>query len=213
MIHACGDSHIGFFAEGGQDRWREETGTKGIPYIGEYDPNWRTVHLPGLLAHSFKPGRWEFDWVNRNLPEGAKVLMVLGEIDCRKHILKQAAKQGRPWIDILNELMDGYLAALDILAKRYAIAVWAPHLAVKEEPDGFPLMDRLQVVFAFMRALQVRCPDHGFPVFALPQEPATVVPIENMSAFVRTLFHPDFTHLSTVPREWVVNDILKWGNS
>lgn len=162
---------------------------------------WRTVHLPGLLAHSFVPGRYEFDWVMRELTPGSDVLMVLGEIDCRRQLLKRAKKLGRPPREIAVDLVARYGASLALMASRYRIAVWGPHVALKD--DGFPYEARRTVTLNFNGLLCQWCAEHDVKFFSMAERLVTMTREDALP-----YFYSDESHLGIKARELAPLDAI-----
>lgn len=125
-IYCLGDSHVSFFAgeDAIQPGWPERAADR-LPWF-------RVFHLGPTLAFSLsKPntttrGRERlFEVLEQAVPAGARVLLCFGEIDCRAHILKQAAKQGRPMEQIVATCLDSYFQAVrEIQARGYEVIVY-----------------------------------------------------------------------------------------
>lgn len=125
-IYCIGDSHVSFFAG-------EDTIQPGWPErAADQLPWFRVFHLGPTLAFSLsKPntttrGRERlFEVLAQAVPAGARVLLCFGEIDCRAHILKQAAKQGSPVDKIVATCLDSYFQAVrEIQARSYEVIVY-----------------------------------------------------------------------------------------
>lgn len=126
VLYCIGDSHVSFFA--GEDvvqpAWPERASDR-LPWF-------RCFHLGATLAFSLsKPntttrGREQlFDVLDRVVPPGARVLLCFGEIDCRAHILKQAARQGLPVETIVANCLDSYFKAVrEVQARGFEVIVY-----------------------------------------------------------------------------------------
>lgn len=125
-IYCLGDSHVSFFAgeDAVQPGWPQPAADR-LPWF-------RAFHLGPTLAFSLsKPntttqGRERlFAALAQAVPAGARVLLCFGEIDCRAHILKQAAKQGRPVAEIVATCLDSYFQTVrEVQARGYEVIVY-----------------------------------------------------------------------------------------
>ncbi|MGC3960873.1 MAG: hypothetical protein QM813_23950 [Verrucomicrobiota bacterium] len=125
-MYCLGDSHVSFFAgeDAVQPGWPQPAADR-LPWF-------RVFHLGPTLAFSLsKPntttqGRERlFEALTKAVPAGARVLLCFGEIDCRAHILKQAAKQGRPVADIVAACLDSYFQTVqEVQARGYEVIVY-----------------------------------------------------------------------------------------
>lgn len=125
-IYCLGDSHVSFFA--GEDTiqpgWPERT-VAGLPWF-------HVFHLGPVLAFNLSRtgttmrGRERlFEVLEQVVPSGARVLLCFGEIDCRAHILKQAAKQRAPMEQIVANCLDAYFHAVrEVQARGFEVIVY-----------------------------------------------------------------------------------------
>jgi hypothetical protein len=112
-LYCIGDSHVSFFA--GEDTIQPSWPTQAAQRL----PWFQAFHLGPALAFSLARantatrGREQlFEILTHAVPPGARVLLCFGEIDCRAHILKQAAKQGLPPDQIVAHCLDSYFQAV-----------------------------------------------------------------------------------------------------
>lgn len=83
MIYCIGDSHINIFS--GSDIMANQFSMTGsLPYF-------RSCWISAVLAYNLIDNS-NFFTIIESLPESSKVLLNLGEIDCRMQILKQSEK-------------------------------------------------------------------------------------------------------------------------
>lgn len=125
-IYCLGDSHVSFFA--GEDKIQP-----GWPQrANECLPWFRVFHLGPALAFNlsrsgstFQSRERLFAALTQFVPAGARVLLCFGEIDCRAHILKQAAKQGLPVEQIVANCLDSYFQAVrEVQARGFEVIVY-----------------------------------------------------------------------------------------
>jgi len=97
LIYCIGDSHASFFA--GADRIQPNWPTAADGYL----PLFKVLKIGSSLAYSLSVegsrtrGReLLFEVLETSVPQGAHVMLIFGEIDCRAHVLKQAARRSVP---------------------------------------------------------------------------------------------------------------------
>jgi len=126
VIHCIGDSHVSFF--GGQDviqpGWPERS--------EDLLPCFVTHHLGGALAYNLTRtgtqmrGREKlFEVLEQAVPPGSNVLLSFGEIDCRAHVLKQAAKRNVAVETVVAECLDHYFQVVrEVKARGFQVIVY-----------------------------------------------------------------------------------------
>ena len=168
MIHVIGDSHVGVFAGLWQPHfpvWPER-----MPVLV---PGFAAVHLgPALAYHLVEPEAWSranlFHALG-DVPAGAAVLLVFGEIDCRAHLLWQAERQRRAPAELAAECAERYLrAAAEVRALGYRVMLWGVVPSARDgahAPLDFPAMgtcrERNAVTRSFNAALAALCRPAG----------------------------------------------------
>lgn len=125
-IYCIGDSHVSFFAGSDviQPVWPQRSQDQ-LPWF-------RTFHIGPVLAFSLSRagtstrGREQlFDVLESAVPKGARVLLCFGEIDCRAHLLKQVARQGRGIEQVVADCLDAYFSLVaELQARGYAVIVY-----------------------------------------------------------------------------------------
>lgn len=125
-IYCLGDSHVSFFAGADviQPAWPAPAATR-LPWF-------RVLHLGPILAFSLaRPNTRErgrerlFAALERTVPPRARVLLCFGEIDCRAHFLKQAARQGRPVEAIVTDCRAAYFHVVqDVQQRGFEVIVY-----------------------------------------------------------------------------------------
>ncbi|MGE0364314.1 MAG: hypothetical protein AB7Q00_01040 [Phycisphaerales bacterium] len=108
-VHVIGDSHVSFLA--------------GLPGLVPEMPAKAACAIPGVcvhrtgqfLAHSLATPRHRVRTMIRRALDSAapndRVLMVFGEIDCRRHVSPQATQQGRTIESVASDLAARYAKA------------------------------------------------------------------------------------------------------
>ena len=138
-----GDSHVNFFS-----------GNELLAYtsIG-YDMHWcktinnipvTALHVgPGLAYNSCKYGttsrfleKTEF-LLDNYIKKGTKILVTLGEVDCRAHVIRQSIKQGRDYHEIIEDITGNYIRYLKMVKERgYMVGCWGP---VASQSESVPI--------------------------------------------------------------------------
>jgi len=138
-----GDSHVNFFSGS------ETLNFHGIghdinccPQIN--DANFSVLHLGPCLAYQcIEPESSTNFWDKLNylldnfIQPGSTLILCLGEIDLRAHVLKQAQKQGVTPEAIVDEIIERYSVLLGLLQQNgYTVYAWGP---IASQPDSCPM--------------------------------------------------------------------------
>lgn len=125
-IYVIGDSHVSMYS--GWDRiipkWPEENFVRcRLPYF-------QAIRLGPVLAYNLceygkaSLGRERLMLALSCIPASSKVLLCFGEIDCRAHLLKQAAAQYRSVDDLVKECVDRYFGVVtEVREKGFEVLV------------------------------------------------------------------------------------------
>lgn len=145
-IYCLGDSHVSFFAGADviQPAWPAPAATR-LPWF-------RVLHLGPILAFSLaRPNTRErgrerlFAALERTVPPRARVLLCFGEIDCRAHFLKQAARQGRPVEAIVTDCLAAYFHVVqDVQQRGFEVIVYNAIATRLRTPPASPAGGRLR---------------------------------------------------------------------
>jgi hypothetical protein len=159
-LHCIGDSHASFF--GGEERMQPTWPRFSRDRI----PRVRSYRIGPALAYNLTKegtasrGRERLLEVLDTLPHGARVLLCFGEIDCRAHLAKQAARQQLPLADVVAACVARYLeAGAQVGARGFRVGYWqVPPPSLENIPDGeFPIEgsfeERLAITRGFNRLL------------------------------------------------------------
>ena len=179
IIYAFGDSHISFFG----DYYREEgLGSKVFDYANNIyyiEPNitpFFPFHIGPALAYNLNKygtktaAREKIEYlINNFIPPNGRLLFCFGEIDIRVHVIKQSEKKKVPVIDIIENIVDNYMAFLKSLKGGHEIIVWG---SVAQQSDDIPIdvnyprygsmISRNQATELYNKILKVACDENGF---------------------------------------------------
>jgi hypothetical protein len=126
VIHCIGDSHVSFFS--GQDVIQP-----GWPACSQdLLPYFVTHHIGPALAYNLprvgtqtRGRECLFEVLEQAVPPQGKVLLCFGEIDCRAHILKQAARRNAPVAQVVDECLDSYFQVVrEVQARGFEVLVY-----------------------------------------------------------------------------------------
>lgn len=168
MIHVVGDSHVSVFAgvPGLQPAWPVRV-REGLPGV-------ESVRLGPYLAHSLtRPGhgvRRKLRGALSGVGRRDVVLLSFGEIDCRCHVVPQAARQGVSIERVASELARAYVRAARALVREGTLAFLAaspPSAGLRAQGPWSPkgsLRERARAARAFNEALTVAAREAGCAV-------------------------------------------------
>lgn len=211
LITCIGDSNTMFFAGAERLRfiryrrsalWKPHWINRGLDLL----PCFRAFHIGPTTAWkagdkgSSTRAREKLEiLLKKDVKPGGKVLLSIGEIDCRIHMAK-TIKAGKSSIeDAVEKTAAKFIKLLVELKERgYRPALWAlPQIVPKDEKlssPTFPFVGsyelRRDITYAYLERLKAHCGENGIPCVSIlgmyhpPMEKAT-----------REFFH-DGTHLS-----------------
>lgn len=157
-IYCLGDSHVCLFS--GQDAIQPGWPTRSEDLL----PFFVTCHLGGVLAFNLprtgttSQGRENlFAALQETVPAGSTVLLSFGEIDCRAHVLKQAANRSVPLETVVAECLENYF---QVVREVQAL--------------GFPVIVYNAVPSAIPRARKATNDDDYIAIGSLPERNAAI---------------------------------------
>lgn len=178
IIYCVGDSHISFFAGANkiQPLWPRPS--------KDLIPFFRTFRIGAVLAWSL--GGWGSKnrgreicaaLLDRGVPEsekqippGSRVLLSFGEIDCRCHVVAQAAKTNSSIETVVNRLAERYCGFIEEVASwGYRPIIWNVIPSSPDETGGtrdYPIVgtcrQRNEATRLINGILEAWCADKGF---------------------------------------------------
>lgn len=176
-----GDSHVNFFS-GNEDLNYLPLGN-GInlcPSVGSSP--FTVLYIGSSLAYtcnepdSTSGFRRKFQYLTETfIHPGARILFSLGEIDLRAHVMAQTEKQKRSYKEIINDILDRYLAFLrEIRRAGYSVYCWGPIASQKDsapETPAFPRVgtekERNMATAYFNEQLENLCKKEEIPMFSI----------------------------------------------
>ena len=146
-----GDSHVNFFS--GNETLNYYPISQGInicPNVNETSPFTVLYMGPALAYNCCKPDSSSGFYENmlyltkHFIHPGARIIVSLGEIDLRVHVFKEAPKQKRSYHEIIDSIIDNYMAFLKFLhSEGYKLFCWGPIASQKDDSPQNPAFPRL----------------------------------------------------------------------
>lgn len=171
-LYCIGDSHVSFFSGSDtiQPPWPARS-DDGLPWF-------RTFHVGPALAFNLNRtntttcGREKlFEVLEQAVPPGSNVLLSFGEIDCRAHVLKQAAQRGLSVNQVVQQCLDAYFQAVqEVQARGFKVVIYnaAPsrsHTSRKNRDDDYVAIgswrERNAAIREFNAGAKERCAKVG----------------------------------------------------
>lgn len=204
MIHAFGNSHAHFFTG-------ENPGQTGISRVkNPIFQSYSTV-LGACTAWKFKEKYWPElkNYLNNYVDiKKDKLMLVVGEVDCRVHIPKQSEEQNRTTADIVEECVYKLFDAYRILRQKgYSLIAWGGHPTTNDGPIyekekiiyGQPALRR-RVVKEWDTTMQSYAQEAGIPYLsAIPL-------LLNKDGSTKMEYYTDYCHLN---HKLLFRDIVK----
>lgn len=175
VIHCIGDSHVSVF--NGKDIISD-----GYPCPHDSIPYFRTYRLGPYLAYSIgnenHGGYQKLLSILRGIPVGSYVMLSFGEIDCRRHAVRQAELQKRDISDIVKECAEVYFkSVLRVRQLGYQVLVWAAvptcnfnnATFVENDDWGYygTYVERNKATSTFNLTLKKLCKDNDAPFISI----------------------------------------------
>ena len=142
-----GDSHVNFFSG---NELLTFTAVGHEINLCPSENRFTALHLGPCLAYTcnHEDSSTGFSKKTRFLLEhfirpGARIIVSLGEIDLRVHVLRQAAKQGRDYTGIIDDILKNYMDFLGTLKEKgYTVFCWGPIASQKDDTPQDPAFPR-----------------------------------------------------------------------
>lgn len=147
-IHCFGDSHLESLIQTRPDIFVKHAITSKTAY-----------KIGSMITDYF------FSRILADIPDGSKVLVSFGEIDCRCHIMRFVRESNRSVAEVASVNISQYKKILDHLQKKYALAVLAlyPSYLYPYDPSDVPILHEgtfeevLEVKRIFNEQLEALC--------------------------------------------------------
>jgi len=175
-IYVIGESHTNFF--GGNEFLQFKPYKNGVEKVTQLLDCFTPYHLGPVTAYnavnssSQTKGFEKIQWLLRKkiIPSKSIILLSLGEIDIRCHVIKQSEKQNKSIEEIIDIILVNYLQLIKYLQSRgFKIITWGPIASQKDDwtnnPDYPKVGSELQRNYAteiFNAKLEALSQKNGF---------------------------------------------------
>jgi hypothetical protein len=205
MIYCIGNSHVNFFTDTHPGAWGEwKSGNNdvfksyGIGPVIAY--NFTTNHLPKVMQAISSIDGFNF--------EKDYIMLVVGEVDCRWHLPKQANEQKREVKDVVEECVDRFFISMSMLLEQgYNVVGWGSHPSTVEghcdnlsQPIFGDCKTRNMISVHFERHYRQKCLENNIPFISILND------IIDDNGITRMEFFLDYCHLKTSP---MINHVLE----
>ena len=126
LIYCIGDSHSSFFS--GVDRMQPKWPAQAEACLSLF----KVFRIGPSLAYNLAiegsrtKGRERlFEVLDTEVPKGSYVMLIFGEIDCRAHVINQAAKRSITIEEVVHSIVEAYSGVIDeVEALGYKVIVY-----------------------------------------------------------------------------------------
>ncbi len=196
VIHCIGDSHVDFLS--GYNNIQPEWPLLHHDRV----PLFKTYRLGAVLAYTISKkgshGHEALHSLLTTIPPKSYVMLMLGEIDCRVHLIKQAKSQKKPVSVVVKKCVDNYFSSIEEIKNAgYQIIVWGviPSTRFEVQDDSYPTVgtcrERNEVTKLFNLHLEAKAKSKNLPFLSLYNDLVDADGLTNMKYFI------DLIHLST----------------
>lgn len=191
MIYVFGNSHAQFFTNSTPSRSGE----------GENrSEHFRSFSLGPVIAYNFFEHHYPtMIQIMNDLPITEKdyVMIAVGEVDCRWHLLAQADKQSRDVIELTHECIDRFFRAhLHLKENGYNVIAWGGHPSTKntfgnvpEDPVWGDCLTRNRVSLAWNDYLEKKSKEADIPFVSIIRD------LINVDGITKMEYYIDYCHL------------------
>lgn len=201
-IYAIGNSHVNIFASG-ESSFQvpgESKGFKSYPIGPTIAYNFTQNHLPIVLK----------TLMENKVPLGSKVLLVVGEVDCRWHLPYQSALQKRSTSSIVAECVERFMGTFDALQEvGYQPCGWGghpttdgPHNDDQNQPVFGDMLYRNAIAWHWKETIKNWCKNNNWGYYSIFEK------LVWADLTTRTEFMQDYCHLSTSKVRPFINEVF-----
>lgn len=185
-VFVIGDSHTDIFNGNTFDK-KKNLATKEKRWFlcANYEkaPDIVTYHLDAVLAFTANnqnstlrcKEKVQYLINNGYLPRGSKIVISLGEIDCRVHVKRQAELQGINVSKVLDNIINNYFSFIFWLqSESYKVVVYGPIAQQKDScllDPAYPRygteIERNKIVGQFNEKLKIACKNKNIGFFTI----------------------------------------------
>ena len=150
------------------------------------------------------------------LISGSKVVLSLGEIDLRCHVIKQCEKQKCSYEQIVNNILDNYFVEVDSIIKRgFKVYLWGPIASQREDctigeyyPRVGSEIDRNKATLYFTRQAEKRCAERNIMFMSIFEKMISSTFETNDYYLSSDKCHLSQNALELAKEEWTKNNLV-----
>lgn len=192
IIHCIGNSHVNIFK--GID---EIFGDDMLPLFKTFDTGPTIAY--NFYQHHYYPKAIKYIVDNVNVKDDY-IMLIIGEVDCRWHIPKQAELQNRNITDVVIECVDRYFKCfLDLKNKGYKVIGWGGHPSTTaghnddiHAPVYGECVLRNKTSLLWNSYLEEKCKQHDVPFISIIHEL-----IDKDTGLTKMDYFIDYCHLKS----------------
>lgn len=194
MIYVFGNSHAHFFTDSTPSRYGE----------GEHHGDcFRSFSLGPVIAYNFYEHHFPLmiDWMN-GLPitKDDKILIAVGEVDCRWHIPKQANLQKRDIEAVTKDCIDRFFRAhMHLRDNGYNVIAWGGHPSttsghsdVEHSPVYGDCLTRNKTSLFWNDYLEQKCKENDINFISIIRD------LINVDGLTKMEYYKDYCHLDSL---------------
>lgn len=193
MIYVFGNSHAHFFTDSTPSRSGR----------GEYvSTHFQSYSLGPVIAYNFFEHHFPLMIQTLNqlpITPTDKVLIAVGEVDCRWHLPKQAETQNRPVDEVVKECIDRFFRAHLVLKENgYDVIGWGGHPSttsghsdVDHSPVYGDCLSRNKISLLWSDYLGEKCHQNGIKFVSIIRD------LINVDGLTKMEYYKDYCHLDS----------------
>lgn len=201
IIHCIGNSHVNIFKGGDVIM----DGSDTIPLF-------KTHYIGPIIAYNFHDHHYPkaLEYIQTSVNKDVDYIMfIVGEVDCRWHIPKQAELRNKPVFEIVDECLERYFKSfIDLKNQRYKLIGWGGHPSTTSghdddvhKPVYGDCLTRNTISKYWSDSLRKLCVEHDIPFISLVDDL-----IDDESGLTKMEYFIDYCHLKS---SMVIDMVIK----
>lgn len=194
VVHCIGNSHVNIFKGGDVIAVLDSCDT--LPYF-------KTHYIGPIIAYNFHDHHYPvaLDYIQNHVDKNNDYIMfIVGEVDCRWHIPKQAELQNKPVFEIVDECIKRYFKSfIDLKNRGYKLIGWGGHPSTTSghdddvhKPVYGDCLNRNIISKYWSESLELMCVVHNIPFISIVNDL-----IDDESRLTRMNYFIDYCHLKS----------------
>ncbi len=208
-IHVIGNSHVSIFS--GSSSILPQYPHKSIYCVPDTSIEFHVYHIGPTIAYNFYEHHYPkvLDIVFNNVinKEDEYILLIVGEVDCRWHIPKQASIQNKNSNTVVDECVERFFRTiLDLKSKGYKCICWGGHPSTNSGHNDDPncpvfgdVIERNKITKYFEYKCKEKCEQNDIDFISIVDLLLNNDGTTNMNFFI------DYCHLN---HSLILDDII-----